>query len=77
MVFTLNNTVIHLNTKVKINELQLLYHKLTVEQKQFRRKKDILEVPSCGSAETNLTSIHKDAGLIPGLDHWVKDPVWL
>ena len=27
----------------------------------------------CGSAETNLTSIHKDACLIPGLTQWVKD----
>ena len=27
----------------------------------------------CGSAEMNLTRIHKDSGSIPGLPQWVKD----
>ena len=31
---------------------------------------------SCrGSVEMNLLSIYEDASWIPGLTHWVKDPV--
>ena len=30
----------------------------------------------CGSAITKLASTHEDAGLITGLNQWVKDPVF-
>ena len=37
-------------------------------------KKLIIESSHRGSAEMNLTSIHENAGSIPGLTQWVKDP---
>ena len=40
---------------------------------QINIKSEMLGVPVVAQWLTNLTSIHGDAGLIPGLAQWVKD----
>ena len=48
------------------------------EWKQFfMLKKFMLGVPVVAQEWTNPTSIHEDTSSIPGLTHWVKNPVLL
>ena len=40
----------------------------------FEKNKETWGVPTVAQQVKNLTSIHEDVGLIPGLSQWVKGP---
>ena len=58
------------NIVVRLWDLLVLSKQLSLF---FKQKNLYVGSSSHGSVETNLTSIHEDAGFIPGLTQWVKD----
>ena len=66
-----------LSEKIQPPKIVYLHHSIyiTYSTGQITEKKNNLRVPVVAPRLMDLTSIHEDAGSIPGLPQWVKDPV--
>ena len=65
--------MIHLNTRKQTEKCFALGHAARMYSDHLNSKLCVFRSSHCEAMEINLTSIHEDAGLIPGLAQGVKD----